>query len=396
MLIKTNRKMTCGNGPPGVTSQCEDLQQYYSQWYRTGCKNKNTCSPGWYRYWKFSKGCFPAGGWNHNCCAKVIPDHNPQSDFQCCVGNVVAPKTHGYCNLDSCPYSDYCNQYMQRICPLRGNLESWFGDKGNCSTYVTESKNSTVKKVRTASARIVRQTIENNFPGSYKPGDINEYFPLRVKMAKEACSAYPEECNSTLNRWCKTVTREDVSKSPELLTLCGCHMPDNQYPYSGFVSPPCAMTCNNRTAIQTGGDLCKQTVCIIDDVDINMVDSEGNVNLKQICSGEGEGSSVCLLKDINVNAINSRVGSGGVTVEQQCSRCYKWQGTSGDGTEILKSHPGFDSPEGWIPPPGWVETPCQGSGGGLSGSTTRKWVIIGLIILVLVILAMLALLLLVA
>jgi len=379
---------------PGLKSQCYDLQQYYNQSHTTRCQHNTRlkCPAGQYRYHKYRGSCFP--GWDHSCCAPNIPPHTSTGDFLCCSGQLTGNKRFGICNIDSCPYSNYCNQYMEEICPDPTKLGQWFAGKQNCGSYVADARGSTMPLARTTATRILSETMQNQFPNPYKKGDLlDPRFPSRLKIAQTYCPMFPGVCNSSLTNYCKTVTREDAVKNPDLLALCGCFMPDKQYPYSGFVSRPCATTCNNGTAVQRGDqaiDRCDQTVCVIDNVDINMVNSEGNVSLNQLCGRAG--NSVCLLKDINVNAVNSRVGSGGVTVDQQCTRCYKWVGdpTGQVPDEVLLQHPGTQGPNGFTPGPGWAETPCRGGPPGPPFGKDKKWLIIGAIVLLLLGLALIA------
>lgn len=383
---------------PGLKSQCYDLQQYYNQNHTTRCQHNTRlkCPEGQYRYHKYRGSCFP--GWDHSCCAPNIPVHTTSGDFRCCTGQIKGKDALGVCNLDSCPYSDYCNQFMEGVCPIEGNLGWWFSEGGNCGSYIANARDSTMPLARTAARTILSDTMQNQFPKPYQPGDLkNPGFPLKLKMAQTYCPLFPGTCDARLIDYCKTVTREEVVKNPELLSLCGCFMPAKEYPYNGFVKTDCAVTCNSQGAIKPQKWDCDQTVCVIDNVDINMVDSEGNVNLNQLCGRAG--NSVCLLKDINVNAVNSRVGGGGVTVDQQCSRCYKWVGdpTGQIPDEVLLQHPGTQGPEGFTPGPGWAETPCQGGGGppGPPFGKDKKWLIIGAIVLLLLGLALIAFLLMV-
>lgn len=358
---------------PGIKSQCNILQTYYNQNHKTRCQHydKLRCSKGWRRYHKYRGSCFP--GWVHSCCSPDMPLHSSSVDFQCCSGQLIGDKTKGVCHVDSCPYSDYCNQYMEGVCPNQAALSNWLSKGKNCGTYIANAPPGAVA----ATKSILSGAMESQFPVPYKKGIMTNpasFFSQKLKLAKTYCPMIPGACDKALGNFCHTVTREDVTKSPDLLSLCGCFMQPGQYPYNGIVDTNCSMTCNGQGVIKPKGWNCKQTVCIIDNVDINMVNSEGNVNLNQLCGSTGD--SVCLLKDIDINAVNSRVGGGGVTINQQCTRCYKW---SGDPTgripdDVLMQHPGFETPEGYVPGPGWTSTPC-GVGG--SFQYNKKWVLYG-------------------
>lgn len=382
-----------GCGDPNVgTPQCPGLQQFYNKIDQTKCGRKPRCPGpsdelplGWSSYHKFCHDCplFQC----QRCCVPTNPPHDSAVDFQCCTGQITGDARKGTCNAESCPYSTWCNQNMIGVCSIPGNLNSWFSKNGNCGTYARTATNLGGEAQRTG-ATMVRRWAEASFNQPYNPKDLeNIRWKKKVYVAKNYCPLYPGACDGALETFCSTVTRKDVVQNPDLEILCGCFMPPEQYPYRGFVDWSCSQTCNGQDNIKRRGWKCNQTVCIIDDVDINMIDSEGNINLNQIC-GNTSGDSVCLLKDVNVNEVNSRTG-GGVQVNQQCKKCYKWVGSK-ENEPTLLSLPGNYTSEGWKPPPGWVETPCTGRGG-TPFSGDKKWVAIGIVILLLLALVFIAL-----
>ena len=145
---------------PGIKSQCAVLQHYYNQSHKTRCQHYNRlkCSAGWRRYHKYRGSCVP--GWVHSCCSPDMPAHSSAVDYQCCSGQLIGDKTKGVCHVDSCPYSDYCNQYMEEVCPIAGNLGIWEGKGQNCGTYIANA----TPAAQGAAKRTLSDTMASQFP----------------------------------------------------------------------------------------------------------------------------------------------------------------------------------------------------------------------------------------
>ena len=367
----------CTKCDPVGTDQCPDLKQYYSQIRSTTCGRKPTCRENETKCQRYDCGLITKAA----CCQPANPDHISHRDWECCTGIVSGNKKNGYCNAESCPFSDYCNSEVSEVCKLTGNINLWFDSTG-CSSYVADSTGVESERVQSGGRKVLRDTMQNFFPDPYSPNVFNQdSWSKRVKVAQENCQHYPDECKPILENFCRTVTRKDVFENDDLKVLCGCYMPEEQYPYRGFISLDCSTTCNGIDNIQPKDWNCDQTVCIIDNVTINEVDSEGNINLSQICGG-GQ-NSVCLLKDININQVNSKVGDG-VHIDQQCRSCYNWIGGNNIDSESVLDE---NTPSGFIPDPtNWQRVPCAGRDSGIIPRRYLIFIGVGVIILIILIL----------
>ena len=355
------------------TDQCPALKQHYNYMHKTRCGGH--CKNGTTKWKRFDCGFLQHG----KCCIYPNPDHNSQDDYSCCSGKISGEKIFGTCNAESCPFSDYCNNSMAEVCKLTGNINLWFDGTG-CSSYVSDgATGSTNQRVISGGRKVLRETIQNFFPKAYTPDVFKEEsWDKKVKVAQENCRYYPDECQPILRNFCSTVTRKDVFENDDLKTLCGCFMPSEQYPYSGFVSLDCSMPCNGQDNIRSPDWHCDQTVCIIDNTTINEIDSQGDINLGQLCGGGA--NSTCLLKGMTVNQINSRVG-GGINLEQTCQDCYAWIGGDSEDQETSVEDDGTIKPD----PSKWRKIPCSGK----SGIIPRRYLIfigVGIIILIILIL----------
>lgn len=183
------------------------------------------------------------------------------------------------------------------------------------------------------------------FPGYDSVGfQTNILFPI--------CSTIPGLCVSSLNNICGATTTNDLLQDPALVPWCGCYM--NNLEYQTYVdnfqiNKECTPTCarqGNIPLANTSGygvTLCNQTVCLIDDVTINLEQTQvgGDINFAQFCSACSGGVAVgtttssstfntsssscqCIINGFTLDAANSAIG-GNVDLEQVCGPstiCY--------------------------------------------------------------------------
>ena len=178
-------------------------------------------------------------------------------------------------------------------------------------------------------------------------------------------------CDQVLGRICAPYDRTDLLADPELQELCGCHMgpsapgrPTYPYPQAKFSCDP---ICLNAGTIPNGAaPTCTQSVCVMDNIAVNIINSStGNVSFDQVCSGcggSGDENCVCYISDVAVNVINSHTGS--LNLSQNCGSCYTFP--KGDPTNVTKVDCGTFFP-----------TPSGGGGGGGGGSNDEKLVLFG-------------------
>jgi hypothetical protein len=267
-----------------------------------------------------------------NCCifdqSGIPPDKNP------CAPEYV---TSG---------SGYCPVVMLEEC------KDWSTDK--CQTYLQLIKNTPLAK------DLVPQILKNYITNP-KRAPMNDYCspllpfhhcpagrddskdPFFTDIVPELCSA-TGSCDAILNQFCSQFLKEDLNKDPTLQTLCGCHLsesqmkppqppPDqglkltntitrsNQYIYPG-VPTVCDPICNIKNTILKNNTPCKGTTCIMDHVDINIINSAtGPIDVGQFCGCKDGVSCNCFINDLNIDVANSKI-QGGIQVFQKCGACF--------------------------------------------------------------------------
>ena len=156
-------------------------------------------------------------------------------------------------------------------------------------------------------------------------------------MLWNICVNDPGLCERALYRYCSNVTTDTMIRRNNIKDWCGCYMPDNEYSkYTNLyqISKECTPTCNSTGVIKlangngTGVLNCKQSLCIIDEVTINIAQSEvgvdGSITFNQLCSGCQSGQCSCILSGLNLTIIDSTIGN--IDISQECTgnaSCYK-------------------------------------------------------------------------
>lgn len=158
-------------------------------------------------------------------------------------------------------------------------------------------------------------------------------------MIWEVCKKTPGICQKALFNYCANVTPETIVRNSQLLPWCGCYMnPEEYQKYTDLyqISRECAPPCNMQGVINLPSDngaglkICKKSTCIIDDITINIANSQvgdgSGITFSQLCNSCSsiDASCNCLVSNGNFDFINSKIGD--VTISQQCggsSVCYK-------------------------------------------------------------------------
>jgi Family of unknown function (DUF5857) len=186
---------------------------------------------------------------------------------------------------------------------------------------------------------------KNPETGKYRDDSKDEFIShtLGYLCTADGNAAQPGFCDLILNQYCAQFTREDLLNDKVLQNICGCHLTGgtggreahgnltnlgskpltaNQYPYPG-ITTACDPICNYTDTIPYSTQKCDSTVCILDDVNINIVNSDvkGDVNINQVCEGGGKGKrSDCYISGVDIDSINS--STGGVVLKQGCNACF--------------------------------------------------------------------------
>jgi len=193
-------------------------------------------------------------------------------------------------------------------------------------------------------------TFSERSKDPYMNKQIQQFFGDLLKQ----CETYPGACSNQLDRACKTVTRDQIVNaygktdqfSKNLVAACGCHLDASQYTgeadfgidVSSYnaCDPLCKLSgtikkvmCQPSEASETGLGInlasckpvqCQQNLCIIDNVSIDVMNSDiGDINFNMVCGGcSSPGSCTCIFNDVNVFSqasetgnINFNMGCGG-------------------------------------------------------------------------------------
>lgn len=167
---------------------------------------------------------------------------------------------------------------------------------------------------------------KNGYRLGARPGEQG-YNPFQSFLYAQVCCPYPALCQRGLDRTCSAYTAQRLTAVPGLANWCGCHLPKQEYDvYSRRyqINPECTPMCNREGTIpRTDGSgkaiKCTQSICLIDDITLNLVGgTTGNVNVGQVCGscGGSNAQCSCLIENNSVTAVESQIGA--LVVQQAC------------------------------------------------------------------------------
>lgn len=236
-----------------------------------------------------------------------------------------------------------CVTIMSNFCrvdePLGDTyLEKWQGDEftSDCRAFAALNAGNQAQYAPVVDAYVRRYLVTDGNSVTYPQQGSLIYDPA-IEDVIDVCSTYPGGCDAVLTQVCNGFTRADLKSNPNLGKLCGCFMADLQYDkYAGTfgVSKQCDPACTLQSAVhrrdvtnQFNFLECGQTICIIDDVKIQLLNNTvaGDISFGQACSSCGTGGSCqCVISDISVTAVESSIAN--INFDQQCGGnplCYK-------------------------------------------------------------------------
>lgn len=154
------------------------------------------------------------------------------------------------------------------------------------------------------------------------------YNPFQNFLYDNICCPFPGLCQQGLSQICATKTAQRISLNPLLSNWCGCHLPIGEYQdYSVRFNIPtqCTPMCNRFGTIPITGINslpvnCKQDVCMIDNLTVNLINSQagGGININQIC-GNCEGANCsCIIDNTTIDISNTIIGNNIIPINQIC------------------------------------------------------------------------------
>lgn len=126
-----------------------------------------------------------------------------------------------------------------------------------------------------------------------RPSDPT-FHPLQNFILNEICSVYPAVCENLLLNECANKTVKQLAVNVDLMRFCGCFLSEAEIQhYTNIqVRNECIPTCNRPDTIkrtdQYGNCItCRQSLCLIDDVTISLINSSlgGSINISNFCGG---------------------------------------------------------------------------------------------------------------
>lgn len=305
--------------------------------YVTSCRKQPKCKEGYKRIDYCNPNCpgRPKGmrcglAWEKRAiCMRDWDDvmSKPNRKKICCTDSEPYP---GNCAPEFCHKSQTCLASMKQEC-TPGNWDRY------CDIYVqtdpSENRNfsrSLIKNVvgdfygqsnqvsGTKSAKIVS---ERGTPSSDHPF---------VAKSIELCNLAPGACDDILRNACKGYTREQLKDNVQLRKVCGCFLPDSEYPYRSMIDTACDPMCIYNEAIRQGtkdGEpiQCQQTSCIMDGVTANLgggAQVEGGVTIEQACGGKSSPAN-CYISNNVLNFVSGKADDG-VNLVQHCGKCFTY------------------------------------------------------------------------
>jgi len=336
--------------------------------------------------------------------------------YRCCAEIGYANQHSDICSTDPNGYSQNgslpCQQIMLKMCQ-----NNW--DQDVCKLYLQSFENGNgIKDVSTVFQTAIINYINGmgartgcggndytspNTPNTCTPttgpnagiprDDSKDTFINGTMLNFCSTNASSGVCDNILYNYCSQFTRSDLNNDSALQTLCGCHIsdgttlapgtgcinsiclnldnktrPPNQYIYPGFTKA-CDPLCAFAGTLQSAAPQCNHTICVMDDVGIQYINSNcGDANINQVCGANYQGTNatgLCYMSNVDIDTINSTCG--GATISQNCKACFSF--TPGDPSSAVPvdcKNPSGRSDSGGTGGSG-------GSGGsGSSGSATSK------------------------
>lgn len=132
-------------------------------------------------------------------------------------------------------------------------------------------------------------------------------------------------CSDLWTQRCQNYTRDDA-EHPLVRQFCGCYLPEDQYNGLSTQLRSCDPLCSGLKTVPffdsptaTVPQQCTTNVCVIDDVTINVINSNlGDITFQQVCTNCGPGQCRCIISDVNILAQNSNLGQ--LNLEENCGQ----------------------------------------------------------------------------
>lgn len=195
---------------------------------------------------------------------------------------------------------------------------------------------------------------QNGFVLGSTPG-TQGYSVFQDFLFDSICGVNPEVCANGLKGICSQYTSETLTLNPTLSNWCGCYLDDteyNQYAEQYSINKECTPMCNRSSVIPlvdgTGAPIeCTQGVCLIDDITINLIDSQAanGVSFTNFCNNCTSTSRCnCTISNTTIDVVNTKVG-GSVVINNGCNQTLCIEKTKNGQTTVPCSQTGTNPTE---------------------------------------------------
>lgn len=271
-------------------------------------------------------------------CYQNIPSMTTDSTLLCCADPTKAASLNGgtlvgYCAPGYCPGGNNCEDAMAKYCSVNW-LHDYLNTPGQgadyyCPLYLNQATSNKDPSVNSAVTNVMGAVFDAIYP-TRKYDYVNKGNDLLIAncnlndATRAGCGARLNGQNS--GNLCTGVTREQVMQDETLRELCGCWMAgtDTNYPMSGKgIGIECDAVCNmggqKYQPIQTERQ-CKQTVCIMDNISLNIAKNNGKVTFENMCGGNC-GKGECGQCYISNDVIDIVKNNGNINLVNNCNTC---------------------------------------------------------------------------
>lgn len=234
-----------------------------------------------------------------------------------------------------------CKTFMTNFCSTddigQTYIQKWQGTETTsaCRGFVALNTGNQAQYVPVIDAYVNRYLVTDANPVTYAQQGSLVYQPAITDVIK-VCQTYPGGCDNVLGVVCAGETRENLGNNPSKASLCGCFLSDAQYnSYTGAfgTTKNCDPLCVLQSAVKPRDPAnafttlsCAQTVCVIDNVTISILEKSnlGSIGFAQSCGGCQNGGCTCSISNISITSVESTLG--GIDLSQNCSgnvNCYE-------------------------------------------------------------------------
>lgn len=258
--------------------------------------------------------------------------------------------TQGYGTTNNNSFSPLGFQYVQE--DIAFIFSRFFNHDSDTQLSITSDnkrltgKQSNIPLVPTALQPVYPYIYDNTWIGaSYNlttPGSQG-YDEFLVTLL-DTCKSIPGACNLAQISMCDSCSRQEIFANKAVQTFCGCVAPspgENDFYNSSLKNfdPTCDPICNKGFTIKNVDSAtglikqCNANVCVIDNVAISSIETEGaSPTFTQVCPAcaDGSGNCICIINATFETTISGILGSDGQSINtpakftQVCpnSQCY--------------------------------------------------------------------------